>query len=198
MTGKYTLLSIDEAARREEPWQLCYMRKIPSETYGDYAYGDDEEVKYIKDKQEYIAYFTTNIDEVWGDDWNDSIEESSEPYCDPEDGIDEILIVPFAIPHAPLYIDDDDERDNIYTHGGDVIDADWSWGGGNTRICPMYINRCRMPWLTVCQYPAKKPGEYRGPSKMKVFCLSAGDNPSKVRDTLNNIDKYFNDNYGRK
>lgn len=197
MTGKYTLLSIDEAARREEPWQLCYMRKIPSETYGDYAYGDDEEVKYIKDKQEYIAYFTTNIDEVWGDDWNDSIEESSEPYCDPEDGIDEILMIPFAIPHAPLYTDDD-ERDNIYTHGGDVIDADWSWGGGNTRICPMYINRCRMPWLTVCQYPAKKPGEYRGPSKMKVFCLSAGDNPSKVRDTLNNIDKYFNDNYGRK
>lgn len=197
MTGKYTLLSIDEAARREEPWQLCYMRKISSETYGDYAYGDDEEVKYIKDKQEYIAYFTTNIDEVWGDDWNDSIEESSEPYCDPEDGIDEILMIPFAIPHAPLYTDDD-ERDNIYTHGGDVIDADWSWGGGNTRICPMYINRCRMPWLTVCQYPAKKPGEYRGPSKMKVFCLSAGDNPSKVRDTLNNIDKYFNDNYGRK
>ena len=192
MTGKYTLLSIDEAARREEPWQLCYMRKIPSETYRD-----NEEVKYIKDKQEYIAYFTTNIDEVWGDDWNDSIEESSEPYCDPEDGINEILIVPFAIPHAPLYTDDD-ERDNIYTHGGDVIDADWSWGGGNTRICPMYINRCRMPWLTICQYPAKKPGEYRGPSKMKVCCLSAGDNPSKVRDTLNNIDKYFNDNYGRK
>lgn len=197
MAGKYTLLSIDEAARREEPWQLCYMRKISSETYGDYVYGDDEEVKYIKDKQEYIAYFTTNIDEVWGDDWNDSIEESSEPYCDPEDGIDEILIVPFAIPHAPLYTDDD-ERDNIYTHGGDVIDADWSWGGGNTRICPMYINRCRMPWLTICQYPTKKPGEYRGPSKMKVFCLSAGDNPSKVRDTLNNIDKYFNDNYGQK
>lgn len=192
MIGKYTLLSIDEAARRGEPWQLCYVRKIPSETYGDV-----EEVKYIKDKQEYIAYFTTNIDEVWGDDWNDSIEESSEPYCDPEDGIDEILIVPFAIPHAPLYTDDD-ERDNIYAHGGDVIDADWSWGGGNTRICPMYINRCRMPWLTICQYPAKKPGEYRGPSKMKVFCLSAGDNPSKVRDTLNNIDKYFNDNYGRK
>ena len=192
MIGKYTLLSIDEAARREEPWQLCYMRKVPSEIYGD-----NEEVKYIKDKQEYIAYFTTNIDEVWGDDWNDSIEESSEPYCDPEDGIDEILIVPFAIPHAPLYTDDD-ERDNIYTHGGDVIDADWSWGGGNTRICPMYINRCRMPWLTICQYPAKKPGEYRGPSKMKVFCLSAGDNPSKVRDTLNNIDKYFNDNYGQK
>ena len=192
MTGKYTLLSIDEAVRREESWQLCYVRKIPSETYRD-----DEEVKYIKDKQEYIAYFTTNIDEVWGDDWNDSIEESSEPYCDPEDGIDEILMVPFAIPHAPLYTDDD-ERDNIYTHGGDVIDADWSWGGGNTRICPMYINRCRMPWLTICQYPAKKPGEYRGPSKMKVFCLSAGDNPSKVRDTLNNIDKYFNDNYGQK
>lgn len=193
MTGKYTISSIDEAARREESWQLCYVRKVPSETYRD-----DEEVKYIKDKQEYIAYFTTNIDEVWGDDWNDSIEESSEPYCDPEDGIDEILIVPFAIPHAPLYTDDDDERDNIYTHGGDVIDADWSWGGGNTRICPMYINRCRMPWLTVCQYPAKKLGEYRGPSKMKIFCLSAGDNPSKVRDTLNNIDKYFNDNYGRK
>ena len=192
MTGKYTLLSIDEAARRGESWQLCYMRKIPSEPYGDV-----EEVKYIKDKQEYIAYFTTNIDEVWGDDWNDSIEESSEPYCDPEDGIDEILIVPFAIPHAPLYTDDD-ERDNIYAHGGDVIDADWSWGGGNTRICPMYINRCRMPWLRVYQYPAKKPGEYRGPSKMKVFCLSAGDNPSKVRDTLNNIDKYFNDNYGQK
>ena len=193
MTGKYTLLSIDEAARREESWQLCYVRKIPSETYGD-----DEEVKYIKDKQEYIAYFTTNIDEAWGDDWNDSIEESSEPYCDPEDGIDEILMVPFAIPHAPLYTDDCDERDNIYAHGGDVIDADWSWGGGNTRICPMYINRCRMPWLTICQYPAKKPGEYIGPSKMKVFCLSAGDNPSKVRDTLDNIDKYFNDNYGQK
>lgn len=192
MTGKYTLLSIDEAARREESWQLCYVRKAPSETYGD-----DEEVKYIKDKQEYIAYFTTNIDEVWGDDWNDSIEESSEPYCDLEDGIDEILMVPFAIPHAPLYTDDD-ERDNIYAHGGDVIDADWSWGGGNTRICPMYINRCRMPWLTICQYPAKKPGEYRGPSKMKVFCISAGDNPSKMRDTLNNIDKYFNDNYGQK
>ena len=192
MTGKYTLLSIDEAARRGEPWQLCYMRKAPIETYGV-----DEEVKYIKDKQEYIAYFTTNIDEVWGDDWNDSIEESSEPYCDLEDGIDEILIVPFAIPHAPLYTDDD-ERDNIYAHGGDVIDADWSWGGGNTRICPMYINRCRMPWLTICQYPAKKPGEYRGPSKMKVFCLSAGDNPSKVRDTLSDIDKYFNDNYGQK
>lgn len=192
MTGKYTLLSIDEASRRGEPWQLCYMRKIPIETYGD-----DEEVKYIKDKQEYIAYFTTNIDEVWGDDWNDSIEESSEPYCDPEDGIDEILIVPFAIPHAPLYTGDD-EIDNIYAHGGYAIDADWSYGGGNTQICPMYINKCRMPWLTICQYPAKKPGEYRGPSKMKVFCLSAGDNPSKVRDTLNNIDKYFNDNYGRK
>ena len=50
MTGKYTLLSIDEAARRGEPWQLCYVRKAPSETYGV-----DEEVKYIKDKQEYIA-----------------------------------------------------------------------------------------------------------------------------------------------
>lgn len=193
MIDKYTVLSIDEAAKRTEHWQLCYISKVPHESNWD-----DDEVKYIKGKQEYIAYFTTKIDEVWGDDWNDSIEESSEPYCDPEDGIDEILMVPFAIPHAPLYIDDDDERDNIYAYGGDVIDADWTWGGGNTRICPMYINRCRMPWITVCQYPSAKPGEYVGPSKMKIFCLSAGDSPSKMRDTLNNIDKYFNEHYGQK
>lgn len=190
MTDKYTILSIDEASKRMGSWQLCYISKVPHEPY----WGDDE-VKYIKDKQEYIAYFTTKIDEVWGDDWNDSIEESSVPYCDSEDGIDEILMVPFAIPHAPLYVDDDDERDNIYAHGGDVIDADWSYGGGNTRICPMYINRCRMPWLTVCQYPSSKSGEYIGPSKMKIFCISAGDSPSKMRDTLNNIDKYFNEHY---
>ena len=70
---KYTILSLDEAIARKEPWQLCYISRLEKDPWGYDGNGYDGNYppEFIRGKQEFMAYFTTDVDKVWGDDWND-------------------------------------------------------------------------------------------------------------------------------
>ena len=190
---KYTILSLDEAIARKEPWQLCYIRPLEKDPWGYDGNGYDGNYppEFIRGKQEFMAYFTTDVDKVWGDDWNDSLAEASVPYCDAEDGITEILEVPFAVPYWASQIDDDEEYDetDIGACGGDVYMGDWTWSGDSygTRLNPMFINRCRMPWMTVCQWPARKPGEYIHSRNMHITPFNAGISPARMKELLDGV-----------
>ena len=79
----------------EDKWRLHYK---------DYPNPD-----YIEEKQEKYAYFTNgSMKEVWGDDWNDPISNSGEPYdIESEDGVSKevtILKIPFSLSASNVYV----------------------------------------------------------------------------------------------
>jgi len=184
---KYTVLSLEDAVRRTGRWQLCYIDQIEKDCTWRY----DDYPDFIPGAQEYIAYFASDVDKVWGDDWNDSLAESSQPYCDADEGIYEILEVPFAVPHYLSHPDEgyDPADPTIDARGGDVYLGDWTWDGDSygTRLNPMFINRCRMPWMTICQYPARKPGEYVYSRNMIITSLNAGISPMIMKRKIDGV-----------
>lgn len=125
----------------EDKWRLHYK---------DYPNPD-----YIEEKQEKYAYFTNgSMEQVWGDDWNDPISNSGEPYdIESEDGVSKevtILKIPFSLSASNVYAKYPED------YGGDFISVE-------------EINEKAVAWIYLKNYNTKESDVILGGDTIEKF-----------------------------
>lgn len=125
----------------EDKWRLHYK---------DYPNPD-----YIEEKQEKYAYFTNgSMEEVWGDDWDDPISNSGEPYdIESEDGVRKevtILKIPFSLSASNVYAKYPED------YGGDFISVE-------------EINEKAVAWIYLKNYSTKESDVILGGDTIEKF-----------------------------
>lgn len=170
----------------DKDWRLCYEGDIPKESYDWVKREDYPNPDYVPGRKERYAYFSPNFSYQWGDDWGDTMDESSEPLTDPQNGIDNILVVPYAIPY----------EETIFNNCGSIEDPTFTYDSSRSHLCPMIVNRCEMPWITVMMYPSSS--KYRHPYDLRLFPLKAGAYVTDMERWLGDIKTFIENNYIKK
>ena len=126
---------------------------------------------YIEGEKEYYAYFTdlTDLQEQWGDDWNDTPYEHNAgcPYDSMGKNEHTILKVPFTVVS---------ENNNGYSHW---VKFPCDYGNGNSPFSVEGINAGAIPWIFVSYYNMAK--------NKKFLAINAGINPSQSIISITNL-----------
>ena len=168
----YKDIHLQDIDKSLDNYKLCYIEDIPQT---DFVYDESDEFKrykevpfkdYIKGEQELYAYFTPiELDEQWGDDWNDAPYDCNAgvPY-DTDDANKEITIIriPFAV--------------KSYNYN---LPKDY---GYNTPFCVLDMNQLACAWIHDSVYD-KNTHKYKGTA------ILAGDSPLIFKNKLEQIYK---------
>ena len=126
---------------------------------------------YIEGEKEYYAYFTDldNLQEQWGDDWNDAPYEHNAgwPYDSIRKDEHTILKIPFAVVS---------ENNNGRSHWGKFP---CDYGCGNSPFSVEEINAGAVPWIFVSYYNMAK--------NKKFLAINAGINPLEFINKLRKL-----------
>ena len=126
---------------------------------------------YVEGEKEYYAYFTdlTDLQEQWGDDWDDTPYEHNAgcPYDSMGKNEHTILKVPFTVVS---------ENNNGYSHW---VKFPCDYGNGNSPFSVEGINAGAVPWIFVNYYNMAK--------KKKFLAINAGINPLEFINKLREL-----------
>ena len=126
---------------------------------------------YIEGEKEYYAYFTDldNLQEQWGDDWNDAPYEHNAGWHYDSIRKDEhtILKIPFAVVS---------ENNNGSNHW---VKFPCDYGCGNSPFSVEEINAGAVPWIFVSYYNMAK--------NKKFLAINAGINPLEFINELRKL-----------
>lgn len=126
---------------------------------------------YIEGEKEYYAYFTDldDLQEQWGDDWNDAPYEHNAgwPYDSIRKDEHTILKIPFAVVS---------ENNNGSSHW---VKFPCDYGCGNSPFSVEEINAGAVPWIFVSYYNMAK--------NKKFLAINAGINPLEFINKLRKL-----------
>lgn len=168
-----------------------------SRDWEEYDWEHDPGRKFKTDLQEYptediidgythYLYFTNNLKEQWGDDWDDAPYEYNAEI--PYDHDTEILQVPICLDYFKILKSYDD--DGYMSHANNKkypnfhnVDIKFprDWGGANSPFCIMDINAGAVAWI----FATLSEGRYVTES----IAVQAGENPQKVMKKIKEINK---------
>ena len=139
----------------------------------------------IIDGYTHYLYFTNNLKEQWGDDWDDAPYEYNAEV--PYDHDTEILQVPICLDYFKLlkgYANDEEyeiaTKDYPNFHNVEVK-FPRDWGGANSPFCIMDVNAGAVAWI----FATLSEGRYVTES----IAIHAGENPQKVMKKIKEINK---------
>ena len=139
----------------------------------------------IVDGYTHYLYFTNNLKEQWGDDWDDAPYEYNGEV--PYDHDTEILQVPICLDYFKLmkgYANDEEYEvaTKDYPNFSNVdVKFPRDWGGSNSPFCVMDINAGAVAWI----FATLSEGRYVTES----IAIHAGENPQKVMRKIKKINK---------
>lgn len=169
----YKLIHLNEIDNSLNNYKLCYIDSIQQTDfiYDEFAefdkkYKEVPHKDYIKGEQELYAFFTPlELDEQWGDDWNDAPYDCNAGYpYDTDDNTKEITIiqVPFVVKSYNYNLP--------------------SAYGYNTPFCVLDMNQQACAWIHDSAYD-KNTHKYKGVS------ILAGVSPLEFKAKLEQIHK---------